>query len=69
MTVGSVNPLDNLVTRLSGWELVAALAVIAVVILGTLWMTKSVIAAVLITIPLLIALAGGMKQLLRIWKG
>jgi hypothetical protein len=54
---------------LSGWELVAALAVIAVVILGTLWMTKSVIAAVLITIPLLIALAGGMKQLLRIWKG
>jgi hypothetical protein len=69
MTVGSVNPLDNLATRLSGWELVAALAVIAVVILGTLWMTKSVIAAVLITIPLLIELAGGMKQLLRIWKG
>jgi hypothetical protein len=25
MTVGSVNPLDNLATRLSGWELVAAL--------------------------------------------
>jgi hypothetical protein len=69
MTVGGVPSLDNSVTRLSGWELVAALAVLAVLILGTLWMTKSVIAAVLITIPLLIALSGGAKQLLRIWKG
>jgi hypothetical protein len=69
MTVRGVNPPDNAVIRLSGWELVAALAVIAVVILGTLWMTKSVIAAVLITIPLLIAFGGGVKQLLRVWKG
>jgi hypothetical protein len=69
MTVRGVNPLDNSVVRLSGWERVGALAVIAVVILSTLWMTKSVIAAVLITIPLLITLGGEVRQLLRIWKG
>jgi hypothetical protein len=54
---------------LSDWKLVVALALMAVVILATLWMTGSVMAAVVVTIPFLIALGVEVKRLLRIWKG
>ena len=56
MTVRRVPHDDNSVSRLSGWKLVAALAVIAVVIMATLWITGSEKAAVAVTVPLLLVL-------------
>jgi hypothetical protein len=41
---------------LSGWQLVVALVVIGVVIIATLWITKSPAAVTGVTVPLLIAL-------------
>jgi hypothetical protein len=43
--------------HLSGWQLVAALAIIAIVIIATLLITKSSEAVMGVTIPLLIVLA------------
>jgi hypothetical protein len=40
----------------SGWQLVAALAVVAVVIIATLLITKSPTAVTIVTVPLLSAL-------------
>jgi hypothetical protein len=69
MTVRRDGQNDNSGNPLSDWKLVVALALMAVVILATLWMTGSVMAAVVVTIPFLIALGVEVKRLLRIWKG
>jgi hypothetical protein len=56
MTLRRDEENDNSVIRLSGWKLVAALLVMAVVIISTLWITGSVKAAITVTVPLLIGL-------------
>ena len=56
MTVRGEGPNDNHVIRLSGWKLVAALALMTVVILGALWLTGEVKSAMMVTVPLLVAL-------------
>ena len=56
MTVKGSNPDDNLVSRLSGWKLVAAVTVIAAVIVAALWMTGSEKSAIWVTVPLLLVL-------------
>jgi hypothetical protein len=56
MTLRRDDETHNSVIRLSGWKLVAALLVMAVVIISTLWITGSVRAAITVTVPLLIGL-------------
>jgi hypothetical protein len=56
MTVRRVKSFDNSVIRLSGWELVAALALMAIVIIAALWMRYSVKEAIMVTTPMLLAL-------------
>jgi hypothetical protein len=56
MTLRRQDENHNLVIRLSGWKLVVALLVMAIVIISALWMTGSVKAAILVTFPLLVGL-------------
>jgi hypothetical protein len=56
MTVRRADLDDNSSIRLTGWKLVAALALMTVVILGTLWLTGSPKAAIIVTFPLLMGL-------------
>jgi hypothetical protein len=56
MTVRRAASDDNSSIRLTGWKLVAALALMTLVILGTLWLTGSPKAAIVVTIPLLMGL-------------
>jgi hypothetical protein len=54
MTLRRDEENHNSVIRLSGWKLVAALLLMAIVIISTLWITRDVRSAVAVTLPLLI---------------
>ena len=54
MTVRRSGPTHN--HHLTGWSLVAAITVIAVVIIATLLITRSPEATTVVTVPLLLAL-------------
>jgi hypothetical protein len=56
MTLRRVDQKDNHVITLSDWKLVVAVAVVATVIVVTLWLTGSEKAAVIVTFPLLLVL-------------
>ena len=56
MTVRRSGPTHNHVVHLTGWSLVAAITVIAVVIIATLLITRSPEATTVVTVPLLLAL-------------
>jgi hypothetical protein len=56
MTVRHQQRNDNSGNSLSDWKLVVALALMTIVILGTLWLTGSVKAAIAVTVPQLIGL-------------